>query len=184
VIGRIRRRRARIIAEACGSLLVVAAIAVAVPLALSDTSKPTTIAPAKPPIPLSFGVAVNGQSRHEIVPRGDMAPEPRFVVASGQEMRITVDVTIPRHVTVTRFWLGVARGSYSIGHRPIGLHPILARSTKPMTGGSHTFRFRWAVPAGLRRGVSLVAAWTVGDSIVAPTIAEIVVVQRVPNGVG
>lgn len=173
LIGRIQRRRAWI-AATCASLLVVAGTAVAVPLALSGTSTPATIAPPIPPTPLSFRVLVNGQSRRETVPRVAGASEPRFVIAAGQEMKITVDVTVPGHVRVTRLWIGVAKGSYAIGSRPSGLRPILAHSTKPLTRGSHIFTFHWAAPEGMR-GINLVAAWTVGDSTVAPTIAEIIV---------
>src|SRR5215813_11089453 len=61
--GRIRRRRARILGLVSGSLLAVAAIAVAVPVALSGSGAPPTASPAQLPFRLSFTVAVNGQSQ-------------------------------------------------------------------------------------------------------------------------
>ena len=48
LIGRIRRRRARIIGQVLGSLLAVAAIAVAVPISLSGQSTPPIARPTYP----------------------------------------------------------------------------------------------------------------------------------------
>jgi hypothetical protein len=69
---RVRRRRPKITGLVSGSLLAVAAIAVAVPVALSGSGTPPTAHPAVVPFRLSFTVAVNGQSR--VFPKNGPAP--------------------------------------------------------------------------------------------------------------
>src|SRR5215510_4342707 len=75
LVSRIRRSRARIIGLVLGSLLAVAAIAVALPVALTGASKPSAAFPAKVPFRLSFTVAVNSQSR--VFPEN--GPPPSFI---------------------------------------------------------------------------------------------------------
>jgi hypothetical protein len=155
---RIRRRRAKILGLVSGSLLAVAAIAVAVPVALSGMSPlPAKHAPPKLPPRLSFTVAVNGQSR--VFPKN--GPPPGFTVTPGEDLRIDVDVTVPAHHEVTALWLGIS--GVVLGPLPSGLHPILAHTRKPLGPGSHRFRLRWTVPAGLQPGTLryVAGAWDI-----------------------
>jgi hypothetical protein len=177
LIGRIRRRRARIIGLVLGSLLAVAAIAVAVPISLSGQSTPPIARPAVVPFSLSFTVRVNGQSAMH--PQGGRIP--RFAVTPGEQLRISIGVTVPAHArvttltpTVTAVWLGVSRGVIGT---PGDMHPILARTRKPLTPGLHTFRLRWTVPAGRPRGTTryLAANWEAKHASVAQFIAELVI---------
>lgn len=173
---RIRRRRAKIIAAVSGALLAVAAVAVAVPVALSAPGTPQPAHPAKLPFQLSFTVAVNGRSR--VSPKNGSLPS--FTVTPGEHLKIRTSVIVPEHHTVTALWLGVAKGAYGpvSGQRPIGMHPILVHTSKPLTPGLHTFRLTWTVPAQLSRGTSLllVAAWETKqqEASVAQPVAELV----------
>jgi hypothetical protein len=176
LIGRIRRRRARIIGLVLGSLLAVAGIAVAIPISLSSQSTPPIARPAVVPFSPSFTVRVNGQSAMH--PQGGRIP--RFAVTPGEQLRISIGVTVPAHARVTTLtprvtalWLGVSRGVIgTLGD----MRPILARTRKPLTPGLHTFRLRWTVPTGLPRGTTryLVANWEAEQASVAQFIAELV----------
>jgi hypothetical protein len=176
LIGRIRRRRARIIGLVLGSLLAVAGIAVAIPISLSSQSTPPIARPAVVPFSPSFTVRVNGQSAMH--PQGGRIP--RFAVTPGEQLRISIGVTVPAHARVTTLtprvtalWLGVSRGVIgTLGD----MRPILARTRKPLTPGLHTFRLRWTVPTGLPRGTTryLVANWEAKQASVAQFIAELV----------
>jgi hypothetical protein len=171
LISRIRRRRAKILGLVSGSLLAVAAIAVAVPVALSGRSTPSAKhPPAKIPFPLSFTVAVNGQSR--VFPNN--GPPPSFTVTPGEDLRINVDVTVPAYHRVTALWLGISGGVIGT---PSDLHPILAHTRKPLGPGSHGFRLRWTVPAGLRPGTLryVAAEWDIRQGHVGQFIAGITV---------
>jgi hypothetical protein len=171
LISRIRRRRAKILGLVSGSLLAVAAIAVAVPVALSGKSTPSVKhPPAKIPFPLSFTVAVNGQSR--VFPKN--GPPPSFTVTPGEDLRINVDVTVPAHHRVTALWLGISGGVIGT---PSDLHPILAHTRKPLGPGSHRFRLRWTVPAGLRPGTLryMAAEWDIRQGQVGQFIAGLTV---------
>jgi hypothetical protein len=176
LIGRIRRRRARVIGLVSGSLLAVAAIAVAVPISLSGQSTPPIARPAVVPFSPSFTVRVNGQSAMH--PQGGRIP--RFAVTPGEHLRISIGVTVPAHARVTTLtprvtalWLGVSGGVIGT---PGDMRPILARTRKPLTPGLHTFTLRWTVPAGLPRGTTryLVANWEAKQASVAQIIAELV----------
>jgi hypothetical protein len=179
LISRSRRRRAKILGLVSGSLLAVAAIAVAVPVALSGPGTPPTAShPATAPFELSFTVAVNGQSR--VFPKN--GPPPSFTVTPGKHLRIRIGVIVPAHAKVTTLWLGVTKGVLSSpgrdGQRPAGMRPVLAHTRKPLTPGLHTFSLTWTMPAQLPRGtaLSLVAAWTTKqqDASVAQPVAELV----------
>lgn len=165
-----RRRRAWIVGLVLGSLLAVAAIAVAVPVALRGTSTPSAQHPAKIPFRLSFAVAVNGQSR--VFPKN--GPPPSFTVTPGEDLRINVDVTVPAHHRVTALWLGISGGVIGT---PSELHPILAHTRKPLGPGSHRFRLRWTVPAGLRPGTLryVAAEWDIRQGHVGQFIAGLTV---------
>lgn len=177
---RIRRRRARVVAAVAGAG-AVAAIAVAVPIALGGTSKPVI----SNPVPLTpepvFTVAVNGQAQ----PRR----QPRFVITPAEGLTITVDVTVPAHVTVTALWLGITNGMLS--PRPDGpasMSPVLAaRTGTRLLPGVHRFTLHWVTPGGLRPGSSrqLSAAWAWPDGLRPAGEAEgIIAVLDVQNASG
>jgi hypothetical protein len=180
VTGRIRRRRAKVIGLVSGSLLAVAGSAVAVVVALVGIGTPSTVVPSKLPFELSFTVAVNGQSR--VSPRSG----PNFIVTPGENVRIDVGVTVPAHAKLTILYFGLARGAFGPGldgSRPIGVHPILARTRKPLTSGLHTFRLTWSVPAtGLRRRTTfdLVATWEARQ--IHASVGQFVAVLSLPQG--
>ncbi len=169
LIGRIRRRRARIIGLVLGSLLAVAGIAVAVPILLNGQSTSPIARPGVVPFSLSFTVRVNGQSAMH--PRGRQVP--RFAVTPGEHLRISIGVTVPPHARVIALWLGISRGVIGT---PSDMRPILVRTRKPLNPGLHTFRLRWTPPTGLPRGTTryLVANWEAKQASVAQFIAELV----------
>jgi hypothetical protein len=161
VAGRIRRRRTKILGMFSASLLVVAAVAVAIPVALTGSGNRPVMHPAKPPFLLTYTVAVNGQS-HAFAEDGS---PPTFVVALGEPLTIDVGVRVPARAEVAVFWLGISTGLFSPpgrdGQQPAGMHPALAHTLKPLAAGLHTFSLTWTVPARLRvRTVLLVAGWT------------------------
>jgi len=176
--GRIRRRRAKITGLVSASLLAVAAIAVAVPAALSGPDTVPTSHPATVPFRLSLTVAVNGQPR--VFPKN--GPPPSFTVTPGEHLRIRIGVTVPAHAKVTTLWLGISRGVFTSrgrdGQRPASMRPVLAHTRKPLTPGLHTFRLTWTMPAQLPRGTTLwlVAGWTTKqeDASVGQGVAELV----------
>jgi hypothetical protein len=100
-------------------------------------------------------VTVNGQTQMHPV-RG--FPQPRYVIVPGEDLAITVEVTVPAHVTLTGLWLGITNDWLSPGlegEGPPDMSPILAaRTGTPLGPGTYQFRLHWAVPAGLRPGDS------------------------------
>jgi hypothetical protein len=178
LIKRVRRRRAKIIGIVSGSLLAVAAIAVAVPVALSSPGNQPVAHPEIGPFVLSFTMTVNGQSL--VFPKDGVTPS--FAVTPGEHLKIRLGVIVPAHARVTTLWLGVSTGAFGTpgrdGRRPVGLDPVLAHTKKPLTPGLHTFRLAWAVPVQLSRGTSsvLVAAWATKqeDARVSQVVATFV----------
>jgi hypothetical protein len=78
-----------------------AAAAVAIPVALSATSRlPGGTRPQRPR--LSYTITVNGQAQEYSGPE----PVPRYVISPGEELSGAVDVTVPEGTTVTVLWLG------------------------------------------------------------------------------
>ncbi|HEX2319110.1 MAG TPA: hypothetical protein VHJ18_09035 [Streptosporangiaceae bacterium] len=128
VAGRIRRRRAKIIGLASGLLLVVAAVAVAVPVTLINPSLGPESVPSVVKMRVSFTVTVNGQSRT----RPKNAPPPVFTFHRGEHLSIKVGVLVQEHAKVTNLWLGITRGRLGSpgpgGQRPTGLQPVLSRT--------------------------------------------------------
>lgn len=175
---RIRRRRAKILGLVSASLLVVTAIAVAAPVALSGPDTPSAVHPSKAPFRLSFTVAVNGQSRE--FPESGRTPS--FTVTSSKFLRIHISVIVPPHAEVTALWLGVTEGEFSPpapnGQRPAGMRPVLARTRKVLTPGRHTFNLTWTMPAHISPGTTrwLAAAWETKQqgARVAQPVAELV----------
>lgn len=159
--GRIRRRRNKILGLFSASLLVVAAVAVAVPVALSGSGNRPVAHPNQPPFLLSYTVAVNGQSQAF----AEKGSPPRFAIALGEPLRIDVGVTVPARARVAVLWLGISQGVFSTpgrdGQPPAGMRPVLAHTFKPLVTGVHRFSLTWIVPAQLPvRTVLLVAGWT------------------------
>jgi hypothetical protein len=173
---RIRRRRARIIGGASGSFLAVAALAVAVPLAVTNRSgPPPSMQPAPIPFQPSVTVRAKDASRREFLPVARRIPQPQFAVSPGERLVLTVTVTVPRHHTVTALWLGITGDIWGFGPAGnVGMHPVLVHSHRPLRPGAHRFTFSWTVPAGLRRGTHrwLTMAWTFRDGKVMGGIAE------------
>ena len=178
VTSRIRRRRAKFLGLVSGSLLAVAAIAVAVPVALSGPgSQGVAGLMPKPLFRLSYTVTVNGRSL--AFPKN--GPPPSFAVTSGEHLRIRIGVTVPAHAKVTTLWLGVTKDGFRSpgrdGQRPTDMRPVLAHTRKPLTPGLHAFRLTWTTPTGLRRGTILwlVAGWTTRqeDASVGEGVAEL-----------
>lgn len=177
LIGRVRRRRAKILGLVSGAVAAVAAIAVAVPFALSG---PRSTAPSHPPPPLfrlSLTVTVNGHT--QVFPKS--GPPPTFTVTPGEHLRIRIGLGIPAHAKVTTLWLGITKiysPSRRNGQPPSGMHPILAHTRKPLASGLHTFRLTWNTPAKLPPGTTLFlgAAWTTpqDNASVAQPVAELV----------
>jgi hypothetical protein len=176
LISRIRRRRARILGLVSGSLLAVAALAVAVPVVLSGPGTPPSAShPEIAPFRLSVTVAVNGRFKKTGSP-------PSFTVTPGEHLRIQIGVIVPAHAKVTTLWLGVTKDGFSSpgrnGQRPAGMRPVLAHTRKPLTPGLHTFTLTWTMPAQLPSGTTLwlVAGWTTRqeDASVGQGVAELV----------
>jgi hypothetical protein len=169
VARQVRRRRARVITAVCGAAAAAAAVAVAVPVALSGSSQQPSVSLPPPPVPSpSYTVTVNGQT--------EVHRQPRYVISPGEDLAITVDVTVPAHVTVTGLWLGITNGVLS--PRPDGpasMSPILAaRTGTRLLPGVHRFRLHWVVPGGLRPGASrqLSAEWAWAGGQWPPGSAE------------
>jgi len=176
---RVRRRRARLV-TAAGGAVAAAVVAVTVPLALSNTSQHAA-SNAPPPVELSYVVSVNGQAL--VVPGGT---PPRYVITPGENLTMTVDVTIPPHITVTGLWLGITNGVLT--PRPTGpaeMSPILvARTRAPLGPGRHRFGMDWVAPTALRPGtdrqLSVEWAWSnqAGPAVAERIIAELDVQNR------
>jgi hypothetical protein len=173
---RIRRRRARVVTAAAGGAAVAAVAAVAFPLALSSTSHPGA-SNAPVPVELSYVVTVNGRS--QVV----SGTPPDYVITPGESLTMTVDVTVPPHITLTGLWLGITNGVLT--PRPTGpadMSPILAPSTgAPLGPGRHRFGMHWVVPTALRAGtdrqLSVEWAWSnqAGPAVAERIVAELAV---------
>jgi hypothetical protein len=175
--GRIRRHRAKIIGLASGSLLAVAGIAVAVPVALSSPRPgPILGAPLQIASRVSFTVAVNSQHPARL----KNAPPPVFTFTPGKHLSISVGLIVHAHAKVTNLWLGIAKAGIGTpgpdGQRPPGMQPVLAHAPGPLTPGAHTFRLAWTMPAHLPRGasISLVAGWQQPEAEFGASIADLV----------
>ena len=158
LIWRIRRRRARVLSTATGAVAAAAAIAVALPMALSGAGQPqiSVEPPATPE--LSYTITVNGQT-HAL---GPGLAIPRYVITPGENLTITVDVSVQAHLTVTALWLGITDGVLAPRLAGPADMTVLAAYTHRLTGpAEHRFRMRWAAPEGLRPGSSrqLSAEW-------------------------
>ncbi len=172
---RFRRRRTRIPWAAAAGLTAVAALAVGVPVALSSGPGGRASHPAPPPPKVTFTVTVNGRTRPDPV-SNVTGHQPQFSVTPAEQLRISVSVHVPAHVTLTTVWLGISAGSWggSPG-RPAGMDPALLHTRARLGPGPHRFRVRWPVPAGLPPGTTrwLATYWTFWAGDVAQGIAEL-----------
>jgi hypothetical protein len=157
LIGRIRRRRAKIISLFSVSFLAVAAIAIAVPIGLAGGGKKATT-PGRAPIPPSYVLTLNG--RLQIRPW--QGPAPTYHVRNGEHLDITVEIRVPRQLTISHLWLGISTGTLGASpNGPVGMHPILASSHRSLSPGSHTFTLHWRMPRHRSAAkLYLVSAWT------------------------
>lgn len=175
--GRIRLRRAKVIAVASGCLAAVAVLAVAIPLELAGGGT-SVVGAASGPAPyfrVPFAVSLNGQ-RPSILPSGRSRPSgcgspaaacppdpgPGFNVTPGEHLTIIVSVTIPAQARVTGLWLGVSTGAWGPTKTgPVGMWTTLAHPGKVLRGGRHEFRLTWTLPARLRHATDLwlAASW-------------------------
>ena len=182
LIRRIRRRRARAVTAAAGGAVVAAVAAVAVPLALNGASHPGGSHP-EGPVELSYAVTVNGHT--QLIPGRTL---PGYVITPGENLTMTVDVTIPPHITLTGLWLGITNGVLT--SRPTGpadMSPILAASTgTPLGPGRHRFGMHWVVPTALSPGTDrqLSVEWAWSNQAGPATAERIVAELAVQNPAG
>ena len=94
---------------------------------------------------LRFALTINGQ----LVAYPD-GTAPSYPVHRGERLLMTVVVTVPRHLRLTKLWLGISRHNWSGGPnvRSAGVHPILVHCA-PLSAGAHAFDLRWRVPEHL-----------------------------------
>jgi hypothetical protein len=108
---------------------------------------------------LMYQMAINGQAASY----AGEGTQPHYHIRPGERLQMTVVVTLPGHLKITTLWLGISTGTWGNGPggRPIGMKPILARSSRLLTAGAHTFRLRWRVPSSQSGGpLYLVWAWS------------------------
>lgn len=101
---------------------------------------------------VTFIPAINGVS---------FAPDavghvPSYRVRPREHLIMRVAVTVPKNVTITALWFGISTGTWGSGPNggPVGMNPVLAHYTLPLSAGSHTFGLRWRIPHR-RPGTSL-----------------------------
>jgi hypothetical protein len=173
---RIRRRRAQVVGAVSAPALAVAALAVAVPVALSGAGSPVRGHPAVLPFSPSVTLTMIDVSRHHTVRPAAHVPQPLFAVSPGERLVIHVDVTVPLRATVTALWLGITGDVWGSGPggRPAGMYPVLAHTRHPLRAGEHRFRFGWTVPAWMRAGNTrwLTMAWTFKNGETVGGIAQ------------
>src|SRR5262245_24664741 len=100
---------------------------------------------------VAFTPTINGVT---FAPRKD-GHVPRFRVRPGEHLVMRVTVTVPEHFKVTALWFGISTGTWGGGpDGPIGMNPVVAHYSLPLSAGSHTFGLRWRIPHR-RPGTSL-----------------------------
>jgi hypothetical protein len=118
-----------------GALAISAVLIAVVGCTSSPRCPPGASCPAIAPR-VTFIPTVNGVS---FAPRKD-GHVPRYRVRPGQTLVMRIAVTVPKHVTITALWFGISTGTWGSGpNGPIGMKPILAHYTLPLSTGSHTF---------------------------------------------
>lgn len=101
---------------------------------------------------VTFIPTINGVS---FAPRTD-GHVPSYRVRPREHLMMRVAVTVPKNVTITALWFGISTGTWGSGPNgsPVGMNPVLAHYTLPLSAGSHTFGLHWLVPHR-RPGTSL-----------------------------
>src|SRR5258706_11555461 len=157
LIGRIRRRRAKIISLFSVSLLATATIAIAVPIGLAGGGNRVATAPPSQILP-SYVLTING--RLQIRPQ--QGPAPSYHVRDGEHLDITVEIRVPRQLRISHLWLGISRDTLGVGpNGPVCMHPILASPHRSLSPGSHTFTLHCPMPRHKSAAkLYLVSAWT------------------------
>jgi hypothetical protein len=120
---------------------------------------PGAFCPAPQPPRLAYVLTINGQS----AAFAENSPLVSYPVRPGEQLLITVAVSVPRHLSLRALWLGISTGTWGNGPggRPTGMKPILAHSRRPLAPGVHTFALRWRIPQGQSADrLYLVSAWT------------------------
>jgi hypothetical protein len=174
----ISRKRRRITVMALAGLAAVVALTVTIPLALAGGKPGPMDVPASPAPSVHFIVSVNG---HRAYHRGHT-----FAVRPGELVTIDVEVTVPRHTTVTALWLGISTGTYGVTHpkgtygnvdlRPIGIRQMLEHERRALRAGRHTFTLRWTAPRRQTAQVPLAGDWafTTQGPPYEGTVAELI----------
>jgi hypothetical protein len=75
---------------------------------------------------------------------------------------ISVRMTVPHRARVSALSLGISAGTIGgVPEHPAGVDPVLLYSRQVLMAGSHSFSFRWRVPAKTPPGkrIYLVANW-------------------------
>jgi hypothetical protein len=169
IAGTIRRRRRRIRLAASTGLACLVAVAVAVPLSLGTGEPPARrdagghglMSVPPPPIREHFTATVNGQRSH--------LPGLGFDVKPGEKLTIGITVSVAKHDTITRIWLGISSDGYGFnrasgtvgnaGLTPSGFRSFLLQVRRPLRAGVHRYTIHWTVPALSGRTMPLAADW-------------------------
>jgi hypothetical protein len=134
---------------------------------------------ASPPLPkVTFTPTINGKTG---VPRTD-GHVPSYRVRPGEQLVMSVAVTVPKHLRFTALWLGISTGTWGNGpNGPVGMNPVLVHSGQPLSTGVHTFGLNWRIPQGRSGGsLYLIFAWSSHqpDADVAGPIAVLALAQH------
>lgn len=113
---------------------------------------------------MHFAVSVNGHYSHR--------PADTFIVGPGQSIKIAIELTVPKHVTITALWFGISTGTYgftqpmgsygNVDARPLGIQQLLGYTRGALGTGRHTVTLQWAAPDHPARPAVLpiAADWT------------------------
>ncbi len=130
---------------------LVAAVLAAGGCSAAPRCPPGASCPAAAPA-VTFVPTINGVS---LAPRTD-GHLPSYRVRPREHLVMRVAVTVPRNVKITALWFGISTGTWGSGAKgsPVGMSPVLAHYTLPLSAGSHTFGLHWRIPHR-RPGTSL-----------------------------
>ena len=94
---------------------------------------------------VTFVPAINGVS----VAPDAVGHVPSYRVRPREHLVMRVAVTVPKHVTITALWFGISTGTWGSGPKgsPVGMNPILAHYTLPLSAGIAHVRLALAYPA-------------------------------------
>ncbi len=141
--------RSRVFTTVADAVMAGAAVAVAIPIALSTGCR-LPVGHRRPRSPrLSYVVVVDGKA--QVHPEREPGA-PWYSVVPGEALSVTVEVTVPGDATVTALWFGIMDGLLTVSRGgPTRMSPVLVAHPDTMLDpGAHRFDFRWDVPADLR----------------------------------